>query len=230
VQISLNLKDNLTNRHPRGPPIKASLSLSHTHIVSARVHADVGGDAHVHDELHTTQALADGVLCDLELLRADAAVVVAHAQPVVAPDDGGAAHAAARGDAAAALSRFARFTGFRGEVVLLGGGGAEEAGAAGGKEGGGLAAGEALCDCCCWVHQYVFLEQEQLGGVRRGRAALRLSELKEARRLCGILGGGMAGNMCVMTGVRTSRSSMLAFTQVLCQGVAGGCCWLLWRI
>ena len=46
------------------------------------------------------------------------------------------------------------------------------------------------------VHQYGFRVQGQLGGVRRGRAALRLSELKEARRLCGILGGGMAGVVC----------------------------------
>jgi hypothetical protein len=62
-----------------------------------------------------------------------------------------------------------------------------------------------------------------LGGVRRGRAALRLSELKEASRLCGILGGGMAGDVCVMAGVGTSKSSLvLALTEVLCQVVAGG--------
>ena len=29
--------------------------------------------------------------------------------------------------------------------------------------------------------------------------------------------------LCVMTGVRTSKSSMLALTEVLCQGVASAC-------
>lgn len=55
-----------------------------------------------------------------------------------------------------------------------------------------------------------------MGGVRRGRAALRLSELNEARRLCGILGGGMAGVVCddgrphqqVVVDVGAHRSSM----------------------
>ncbi|KAJ6279280.1 replication factor c subunit 1 [Bipolaris maydis] len=84
MQIALYFKDDLANRDPGGPPIKASLSLSHTHIVARRVDANVCGDAHVEAELHAAEALLDGLFGDAELA-------------VVAPDDCGAAHAAACG-------------------------------------------------------------------------------------------------------------------------------------
>jgi len=147
MQISLDLKDNLANRHPRRPMIKATLSLSHSDIVTARVHANVGRYPHVHAELHATQSLPDRLLGNAELVGGDAAVVVAHAQAIVTPYDGGAARAAAGGNAAAAFAGFARLAGFGGEVVEAGGCAGECAG------GGCEAAGEGGCceDCCVLV-------------------------------------------------------------------------------
>lgn len=67
--------------------------------------------------LHASQALLDGLVGDLELLRGDAAVVVFQADAVVAPDEGCAACAAAGGNARAAFARFAGFAGFGGQPV-----------------------------------------------------------------------------------------------------------------
>lgn len=76
--------------------------------------------------------------------------MVAHAKSVVAPDDGGAAHAAACRDAAAAFARFAGFTTFGSEPVLAEGCGRE------GTDGGGLERGcEKLRDA--WLQWYCVL-------------------------------------------------------------------------
>ena len=83
---------------------------------------------------HSSQALFDGFVGDFELLRADAAVMVAHAQAVVAPDEGGAFYTAAGGDVRATFARSAALACFGGEPVLSGSGGAEGA-AWGGGEG-----------------------------------------------------------------------------------------------
>lgn len=62
--------------------------------------------------------------------------MVFEAQAVVAPDEGGAAGAAAGGDARAAFARFAGLAGFGGEPVEGGWGGGEGAGGGvGGDEG-----------------------------------------------------------------------------------------------
>lgn len=60
------------------------------------------------------------------------------------------------------------------------------------------------------------------GAVRRGRAAPRLSELNEASRLWGILGGGMAA-LCVL--MRRSVFNMSLKFQVRRQGVAVVALW-----
>ena len=67
--------------------------------------------------LHASQALLDGFVGDLELLRGNAAVVVFQTDAVVAPDEGCAAYAAAGGNARAAFARFAGFAGFGGQPV-----------------------------------------------------------------------------------------------------------------
>lgn len=103
VEHAPDLEEDLVDGHSRGPVIERSLSFTHTHLVSADKDADVAGHALVEAVLLPAQALLDGVLGDLELLGRDAAVVVRHAQPVVAPDDGGAARGAPRGAARAAL-------------------------------------------------------------------------------------------------------------------------------
>lgn len=54
--------------------------------------------------LHPSQALLDRLVCDFELLGADAAVVVFEPDAVVAPYQRGAACAAACGDAWAAFA------------------------------------------------------------------------------------------------------------------------------
>lgn len=64
MQIPLNLKDNLTHRHPGRPAIKTSLSFTHTHIVAGGINTDVCSDAHVQAVFHTTQPFADRVFGD----------------------------------------------------------------------------------------------------------------------------------------------------------------------
>ena len=129
VDVAPDLKEDLVDCHPGCPVIERSLSLTHTHLftlsgplalqrkekpwkaeeeeqtdlVAADEDADITAHPLVETVLLATQALLDGVLGDLELLGADAAVVVGHAQAVVPPHDGGALGGAAGGTAGAAL-------------------------------------------------------------------------------------------------------------------------------
>lgn len=89
VHLPLQLEQNLAHRHSAGPMIKASLSFTHTRLVAGGVDTDICRNTHVQAELHTTEALADGILSNLELLGRDATVVVLEADAIVAPDDGG---------------------------------------------------------------------------------------------------------------------------------------------
>jgi len=107
VQVALDLKDDLANGDAGGPAVEAALALPHTYVVAACVDTNVGGDAHVHAELHTAEALLDGFLGNSQLVRADAPVMVAHADAIVAPHHRGAAHAATRGYPAPAFARLA---------------------------------------------------------------------------------------------------------------------------
>ena len=67
--------------------------------------------------LHATQALLDGLIGEVELLRGNSAIVVLQSDAVVAPYEGCAACAAACGNARAAFARFAGFASFWGEPV-----------------------------------------------------------------------------------------------------------------
>lgn len=189
VQISLNFEDDLAHCHPRRPPIKTTLSLSHTALISTRVHTNVGRDAHVEAELHSSEPLADGFLSDAKLVCADTAVVVPHAQAVIAPDNSGPAGATTGWHAAAAFARFARFTAFGGKIIEQRGRrrkGADRGPVHGGHEE--LASGEAwlleYCACGCQSFSSAWSMCIHLG-----RAA-RLSCPSWATRLCDIFGGG----------------------------------------
>jgi hypothetical protein len=107
--------------------IKGTLSLSHSDLIPARVHANVRRNPVVETELHPSQPLPDALFGDAELASGDAPVVVAHAEPVVAHFDCCAARAAADGDAAASFAGFAGFAAFGGEPVVRVGGGGEGA-------------------------------------------------------------------------------------------------------
>lgn len=117
VHIALDLKQDLAHGRPARPVVEAALTLTHTLIVSGGVDADVGGHAVVEAVLHATQALLDGLVGDLELLRGDSAVVVLQSDAVVAPHECCAARAAAGRDARSAFARFAGFAGFGSEPV-----------------------------------------------------------------------------------------------------------------
>jgi hypothetical protein len=112
VQVSLNLEHNLTDSQPSGPVVKAALSLSHSAFVAACVDTYVCRDALVEAEFHASQALLDGLFGNAELCCGNAAVVVAHAQAVVAPNDSGAAHTASCGHTTSAFPRLASLAGF----------------------------------------------------------------------------------------------------------------------
>lgn len=134
MQITLDLKDNLTNGDPGGPVIEATLSLAHSALVAAGVDANVCADARVQPVLHAPQALADALLAVLELGGADAAVVVQQADAVVAPDERRAACAAARGHAGPTFAIFF-VCACAGEQPVLCGWGAGECAGLGGEEG-----------------------------------------------------------------------------------------------
>ena len=78
------------------------------------------------------EAFFDGFVGNLERRGGDAAVVVAEAEAVVAPDKGGTAGAAAGWDARFAFPGFRGLAGFGGEPVLSMRGGGESADCLGG--------------------------------------------------------------------------------------------------
>lgn len=127
MHLPFQLEDYLADRDPARPIIEAPLALPHPALVAARVHADVRGDPRVEPELHASKPPPYRVLCDLELGGADAAVVVPHPQPIVAPDDCRAAHAASRGHARTAFAGLLGLAAFRHEPIATGGGSREGA-------------------------------------------------------------------------------------------------------
>ena len=137
VQIALQLENDLADRHPGGPIIKTSLSLSHSALVSGRVDTDVGADARVQHVLHSPQPLPDDILAVLELGGRDASVVVEQADAVVAPDQSRAARAAAGRHAWASFAILFVCAGAREQPVLCGARAAECA-VLGEKRGDGL--------------------------------------------------------------------------------------------
>lgn len=161
VQIALDLKQNLADRHSARPMIETALSLPHSALVAARVHTNVRRDPHVQPELHPTKPFPDGVLRNLQLRRRNATIVIAHPQSVVSPNDVGAAHAAARRHTTTTFPGLLVFTSFWHEPVEAGWGCGECA------EGGpydGLRLGK-YCGgfSCCSNHG-------RMGFVRLGRA------------------------------------------------------------
>ena len=108
--------------------VERALALAHALVVAARVDADVGADAVVEAVFRASEATADGFIGDFELGGGDAPVVVSEADAVVAPDEGGAAHAAAGADLGLAFAGFAGFASFGGEPVGGEGGGGEGTG------------------------------------------------------------------------------------------------------
>lgn len=127
MHISLQLKQDLAHMRSARPVVKTALSLAHTLVVTTRVHADVRAHAVVESVFHTAQALLNRFVGDFERLGGDSAVVVFESDAVVAPDEGGAARAAACGYSRTAFARFGGLAGFGGEPVEGARGGGEGA-------------------------------------------------------------------------------------------------------
>ena len=76
VQLSLEFENDLADGNTRSPVIETTLSFSHTRLVSGSVDTNVCRDACVEAVLHSTQALTDDILANLELCSTDATVVI----------------------------------------------------------------------------------------------------------------------------------------------------------
>lgn len=116
--VPLELEQDPADGHPRGPVVEATFALPHTHLVALGVDPDVGADTGEEAVTLAPQPPLDGFLRDGQLLCRNAAVVVPHAEPVVAPDDRGALGAAARRDVRATLAVFLGVAALRSEPVM----------------------------------------------------------------------------------------------------------------
>lgn len=135
--VPLELEQDPADGHPRGPVVEAAFPLPHAHLVALGVDPDVGADACEEAVPLAPEPPLDGLLGDGQLLGGDAAVVVPHAEPVVAPDDRGALGAAARRDMRAALAVLLGMAALRGEPVVGAWGCGELAAGWAGREGEG---------------------------------------------------------------------------------------------
>lgn len=95
VQITLQLENDLADGNSAGPVVEASLSLSHSALVTTGIHTNVGTDPGVEAVLHSSKSLPDDVLAVFQLGGRNTPVVVQKSNAIVTPNQGGAAGASA---------------------------------------------------------------------------------------------------------------------------------------
>jgi hypothetical protein len=88
VDVTLKLESNPAHREPCRPVVELPFSFTHTLFVALGVNTNVGADTRVYPVFHSPQSHPNGLVCDLERLGSYSAVVVFHAQSIIAPNDG----------------------------------------------------------------------------------------------------------------------------------------------